>query len=69
MRFYPEQKNRRLREQSDREDTLIRSRYWEGQVKPSTYYLRRKIASALRIAWKLISGCYGLSYRRYMEKA
>jgi len=69
MRFYAEQKNRRLREQSDREDMLIRSRYWKHNAMPSTYYLRRKIAISLRILWKLVSGCYSVGYRRYLEKA
>ena len=69
MRFYPEQKNRRLREQSDREDLLIRARYRKGQAKPSTDYLRRKIALGLRIVWKLLTGCYGPGYRRYLEKS
>jgi glycosyltransferase involved in cell wall biosynthesis len=69
MRFYPEQKNRRLREQSDREDILIRSRYWKGGTKPAAYHLRCKIASAIRIVWKLLSGCYGQGYLRYLEKA
>ncbi len=68
MRYYPEQKNRRLREQSDREDMLIRSRYWKGQVMPPTYHSRRKIAFCLRIIWKLLSGCYSLGYRCYLEK-
>jgi glycosyltransferase involved in cell wall biosynthesis len=68
MRFYPEQKNRRLREQSDREDMLIRSRYWKNQKMPSTYYLRCKIAISLRVAWRLLSGCYSYGYRRYLEK-
>ena len=68
MRYYPEQRNRRLREQSDREDMLIRSRYWKGQVMPPTYHSRRKIAMGLRIIWKLLSGCYSLGYQRYMEK-
>jgi glycosyltransferase involved in cell wall biosynthesis len=68
MRYYPDQKNRRLREQSDREDMLIRSRYWKNQVMPSTYHLRRKIARGLRILWKLLSGCYVPGYRFYMEK-
>jgi glycosyltransferase involved in cell wall biosynthesis len=68
MRFYPEQKNRRLRAQSDREDMLIRSRYWKNRLMPRTYYLRRKIALGIRILWRLLSGCYGLGYRRYLEK-
>lgn len=66
MRFYPEQKNQRFREQSDREDMLIRSRYWKNQVMPKTYYLRRMIARGIRILWKLLSGCYGLGYKRHM---
>jgi len=69
MRFYPEQKNRRLRAESDREDMAIRSRYWPNGKMPSTYYLRRKIAIVLRIGWKLLSGCYGLGYRRHLENA
>jgi glycosyltransferase involved in cell wall biosynthesis len=67
-RFYPEQKNRRLREQSDGEDMLIRSRYWTGGAMPSTYNFRRKIALAIRVLWKLLTGCYGRGYRRYLEK-
>ena len=67
MRFYPEQKSQRLREITVREDMLVRSRYWRGQVMPSTYYLRRKIAMAIRIAWKLLTGCYGWGYRRHMK--
>lgn len=68
MRFYPEQKNRRLRGQSDLEDMLIRSRYWKQHTMRYTYYVRRWIAFGIRILWKLMSGCYGLGYRRYMEK-
>ncbi len=68
MRFYPEQRNRRLRAQSDREDFLIRSRYWKNQVPPKTYYLRRKAAMSLRVLWKLLSGCYSPGYHRKMEK-
>jgi glycosyltransferase involved in cell wall biosynthesis len=68
MRFYPGQKNRRLRGQSDWEDMLIRSRYWKGGVRPTTYYLNGKIAFGLRILWKALTGCYGSGYRRYMEK-
>jgi glycosyltransferase involved in cell wall biosynthesis len=69
MRFYPEQKNRRLREQSDREDLRIRARYFKNQTLPSTYNLRRKLAMGLRMAWKLCNGCYFHGYQRFMEKA
>ncbi|MFZ1085834.1 MAG: glycosyltransferase family 2 protein [Terracidiphilus sp.] len=68
MRFYPQQHNRRLRAQSDRDDLLIRSRYWKNQSAPRTYFLRRKIAMGMRILWKLLTGCYSLGYHRFMEK-
>jgi glycosyltransferase involved in cell wall biosynthesis len=68
MRFYPEQKNRRLREQGDHEDMLIRSRYWKNQKMPRTYTLRRRIALGIRVVWKLLTGCYYLGYRRHLEK-
>lgn len=68
MRFYPEQKNRRLREQSDREDLLIRSRYWKNQKAPKTFFLRRKVAMGIRVGWRLLTGCYGWGYCRYLEK-
>ena len=68
MRFYPEQKNRRLRERSDQEDRLIRQRYWKRQQAPRTLWLRRKLAITLRILWRLVTGCYTLRYRRYLEK-
>jgi glycosyltransferase involved in cell wall biosynthesis len=68
MRFYPEQKNRNLRAQSDHEDLLIRSRYWKNQSTPKIYYLRRKTAIVLRFLWRLLSGCYGWGYCRHLEK-
>jgi glycosyltransferase involved in cell wall biosynthesis len=67
MRRYSEQKTMRLRELTIREDMLVRSRYWKDQAMPSTYYLRRKIALVIRIAWKLLTGCYGWGYQRYMK--
>ncbi len=67
MRFYPDQKNRRLREASDREDLLIRAREW-GTENPPFLSSKRKIAQLLRVSWKLLSGCYPIGYRRYMEK-
>lgn len=66
MRFYPEQKNRRLREASDLEDQLIRSREW-GTDAPSCLKLKRGAAQTLRIVWRLLTGCYSFGYRRYME--
>lgn len=69
MRYYPEQRSRRLRELSNREDMMIRSRYWKNNAVPKTMFLRRKIAMGMRILWKLLTGCYSLGYQRYMEKA
>lgn len=57
MRYYPEQKNLRLREDSDGEDALIRSRYlpeepvWSRRSK-------RLAARGLRVALKLARGAY-----------
>jgi glycosyltransferase involved in cell wall biosynthesis len=68
MRFYPAQKNQRLREQSDLEDMRIRSRYWKDQKVPKTYNIRRMLAISLRVVWKLMNGCYKLGYRRYLER-
>jgi glycosyltransferase involved in cell wall biosynthesis len=69
MRRYPEQKTMRLREVTIREDILVRSRYWKGQVTPLTYALRRKIALGIRIIWKLATGCYDLGYRRDIKNS
>lgn len=67
MRFYPEQKNRALREQSNEEDIAIRARYW-GTSKPPLLKLRRACAQICRVAWKLITGCYPLNYRRHLDR-
>jgi glycosyltransferase involved in cell wall biosynthesis len=68
MRFYPEQKNRNLRAQSDKEDLLIRSRYWRNQSMPKTYKLRRRVAICVRAIWKMLGGCYGWGYCQHLEK-
>lgn len=67
MRYYPEQKNVRLRERSDQEDLRIRSRYWK-EGKPSLYAFKRSIASISRISLKAVAGCYGLGYRRDLRR-
>ena len=66
MRFYPEQKNRRMREASDREDQIIRSREW-GNDNPPFLSAKRRVAQAMRVLLKLLTGCYPIGYRRYME--
>lgn len=68
MRFYSEQKNRRLRDRSDIEDKKIRARYWNS-TNPVCYYFKSNIAQFLRIAWKLCTGCYSVGYQRYLDKA
>lgn len=57
MRFYPEQKNRRLRAKSDQEDLIIRQRYI-GENADSLSWLKKGAAKALRVALKLVTGCY-----------
>jgi hypothetical protein len=57
MRYYPEQKNLRLRATSDEEDALIRRRYLPDEPP----WLRRSkwaCAKALRVALKLARGAY-----------
>ena len=57
MRYYPEQKNRRLRTKSDEEDGWIRSRYLPDEPR----WLRRLkwfLAKSLRVALKLARGAY-----------
>jgi hypothetical protein len=57
MRYYPEQKNRRLRTKSDEEDGLIRSRYLPDEPR----WLRRLkwfLAKGLRVALKLTRRAY-----------
>lgn len=66
MRFYPEQKNRRLRIKSDIEDLQIRTRYWNGTI-PPLHRVKCFTAQLIRMAWKFMTGCYTLGYRRYLE--
>lgn len=57
MRFYPEQKNQRLREKSNLEDIVIRQRYI-----PQRSSLVKKgigsVAKTARVGLKLFNGCY-----------
>ena len=57
MRFYPEQKNLRLRDDSDKEDALIRSRYLP-EVPAWKYRLGRIVAKGFRVTRKLSRGAY-----------
>lgn len=57
MRLYPEQKNQRLRERSNQEDAIIRRRY-VGDEWPLVRSCKKLLAKAMRISWKLATGCY-----------
>ena len=67
VRFYPEQKNRRLRASSNIEDQRIRVRYW-GCESPPFYRMKKVLALAMRVAWKLVTGCYTISYKRHLDR-
>lgn len=67
MRFYPEQKNVRLRDRSDEEDMRIRQRYWAGGA-PRLYRIKRALARVSRIGLKAVSGCYGMGYKRDLNQ-
>ena len=66
MRFYSQQKNRRLRDKSNKEDLKIRSRYWNSST-PSFHRAKMFLAQSIRVAWKFVAGCYPIGYRRYLE--
>ncbi len=57
MRFYAAQKNQRLRHVSDREDLLIRSRYYSAES-AGARAVRRAAARGLRVAIRAVTGCY-----------
>ena len=57
MRYYPEQKNRRLRAKSDEEDALIRRRYLPDEP-PWLRRLKWFPAKGMRVALKLARGAY-----------
>ncbi len=57
MRYYPEQKNLRLRSISDEEDALIRSRYLPDEP-PWQRRLKWFAAKSLRVSLKLARGAY-----------
>ena len=56
MRYYPEQKNTRLRARSDEEDILIRDRYIDDPLWQRR--LKRVPAKGLRVALKLARSAY-----------
>lgn len=58
MRFYPEQKNQRLRSRSDFEDGVIRHRYGVGSDPFWQHAAKRMLARGMRVGWKLALGCY-----------
>ncbi len=58
MRLYPEQKNQRLRAQSNQEDLIIRRRYGVRNELTVSWLVRRALAKGMRVSWKLALGCY-----------
>jgi len=57
QRFYPEQKNQRLRVESDKEDLIIRRRYL-GERSKLHRQGTKVLAKSMRVGWKLATGCY-----------
>lgn len=58
MRFYPEQKNQRLRAQSNREDLRIRRELGYRVDRAAWRAAMYPLAKGTRICWKLLTGCY-----------
>ena len=58
MRSYPEQKNQRLRAQSNQEDLLIRRRYGAAQEPAWSRTAKKIVAKGMRVGWKVATGCY-----------
>lgn len=58
MRFYPDQKNQRLRKTSDLEDRIIRERMGLNFSSLLKVRARYGLAKAMRVAWKTVYGCY-----------
>jgi len=57
MRLYPEQKNQRLRVESNKEDLVIRDRYL-GEMSNLHRISSKYLAKCIRTGWRLASGCY-----------
>lgn len=55
MRCYPAQKMQRLRTRGDGEDLAIRRRYLSDR---RSWPRKRLFAKGMRVAWKLVMGCY-----------
>ena len=66
MRYYPEQKNRRLRTKSDAEDAIIYGRYG-GSTAQAAVFAKRLAARSLRVGLKVFTGCYPLTMRPALE--
>lgn len=64
MRFYPEQKTRSMKSRGRQEDAIIRARH--GPVfSDSLYPVLRMGARTIRIAHKLLTGCYSTKVPPY----
>ncbi|WP_053058009.1 glycosyltransferase family 2 protein [Rubrobacter aplysinae] len=57
IRFYPEQKNQRLRDRSDEEDAAIRARYLPNEP-PWSQRTKKVLAKGMRVALKLRRRAY-----------
>jgi len=58
IRYYPEQKNQRLRALSDSEDLNIRHTYLNRNITRFELGAKRLVAKGLRVALKIALGCY-----------
>ena len=66
-RFHPEQKTRKLNQQSQSEIQKIYFRY-HPRSRAEILSLKRFLARSLRIAWRTTTGCYQRGYNPDMEK-
>ena len=69
MRFYPEQKNQRLRAVSDREDQLVRERFLGRSVGRAERTVKTAWHKGRRIVKRLAVGAYGWSHANARRRA
>lgn len=69
MRSYPEQKNRRLRAVSDREDQFVRERFLGRSVRRAERTVKKSWHKGRRIVQRLAIGAYGWSRANARRRA